>query len=50
MMACGKRRYKNENDAVGAAARLVGKNDTDYLRHYFCPYCKGWHITKGKKK
>jgi hypothetical protein len=46
---CGKTCYVSETSAR-KCAKLIKKRgaNTSFLRPYFCPQCKAWHITSRK--
>lgn len=43
--ACGKRRCKSYDQAIGYALHLTRRCGHP-LRIYACPTCGGWHVTK----
>lgn len=44
--ACqGKVEYRSRTEALGAAARYVGRHNTSKLRVYVCHFCHRWHLT-----
>lgn len=51
---CGKVRYARRASAFAALDRIaeqkgrVGRKRP--VRAYFCPHCKGWHLTSSAKK
>lgn len=47
--ACGrKRRYPDRMSAESRAQQYEVRFDAPPLRAYRCPYCGGWHLTKGR--
>ena len=44
-----KGRYKSERDAQRAARRMSMRYDVT-MRHYYCKFCNGYHLTKKSYK
>lgn len=51
MGTCGKRRYEDKIAAMFALSqcRKSPKGKRREVRAYFCPVCRGWHLTKQPK-
>lgn len=48
--ACdSKSRFKAEHEAKESARRASKKHSDRRARPYFCPACKGWHLTTIKR-
>lgn len=48
---CGKTCYTSEAKARKAGNRIKGHGaNTSFLRSYFCPECKAWHLTSSKNQ
>ena len=49
---CGKVRYRDQSEGL-IAMRVLRKHSVrdDVPSHvYWCPVCKGWHLTKAKDR
>ncbi len=48
---CGKSCFPSESSAKKAGTRIKKRGaNTSFLRPYFCPKCKAWHLTSGKNQ
>ena len=46
---CGKSCYSSEANARKSGNRIKSHGtNTSFLRSYFCPECKAWHLTSAK--
>lgn len=46
---CGKSCFPSESSAKKAGTRIKKRGaNTSFLRPYFCPKCKAWHLTSAK--
>ncbi len=45
---CGKRTY-SAGEASAALAAMRGLGQRAEARSYYCPRCKGWHLTRASK-
>ncbi len=47
--SCGKLRYADKKAALTSRNRILSghrRHQPKDLRAYFCPACRGWHLTK----
>lgn len=44
---CKKRKYRDELGAKIALAKIINSANSmhEEKRHYYCPRCRGWHLT-----
>ena len=46
---CGKTCFRSETAARKSAKRIMERGaNTSFLRPYFCPECRAWHITSSR--
>lgn len=46
----GKLPYFKERQANRAITKALERGETGQLRHYKCPHCEWWHLSKKRER